>query len=428
MKLPRLVVIFFGVFLALSAAQSAEGVDAADVVGGGPSPDVRIGDSLAQVVAAKGQPTSQIGIGAMRILFYPDEKIRIKEDIVVNVERVAAQTPTVVAASPHAPTQAVVTQGDYGPPHQIQLVSDDIQNKTKAVAMAIRGKFNQGDFAEIEKVSEQFLSRKAMAKDGSYGIMAIHESLELPINAEEQLWPVREARIETWEAQFPLSITARIVHIRFLISYAWHARGGGYANTVKDEAWPIFENRLAQAYILYQSAQNFEQKSPMLWYAGQQIAMGQGWPVEEVAKSFEAAKSIEPKFWPYDYAFAFFLMPRWYGKEGDWEAFAAAEMKREKGLGAEGYARLVFAMHGYYTNIFKESRAQWAPVKEGYSLMIKKYPEAKSLVNQYAFLAVLAGDRRAAHEAFEAMKGLGDPTIWSADSVARYQAWAYGGL
>ena len=163
----------------------------------------------------------------------------------------------------------------------------------------------------------------------------------------------------------------------------------------------------------------------MLWSATQTLALGQGWPVEEVTKAFEQAKASEPEFWIYDYQMAYFLMPRWYGKEGDWEAFADNEMQRKDGLGAEGYARLVFSMKGFYKNVFKETQARWAPVKEGYLAMLKKYPDAKRLLSQYACLAVLADDRPAAHEAFERMEGHGDPSVWSADGVARYQEWAY---
>jgi hypothetical protein len=417
--------MFFAVFLCLSAVQHAVAADAADIAGRETPSDVHVGDTYAQVVATKGQPSSQIAMGAVRTLSYPDENIRLREDVVVKVELAPKQSPMVAAPRAPEPPQAAVTQGDYGPPHQVQLVCDDIQNRIGAFSRATRGKFKGGEFADLEKGAARFIADKSRFGDGLWRIVALHEALELPSDAKEEVWTAREADIAKWETQFPLSITARIVHIQFLISYAWHARGSGYADNVRDEAWPIFGNRLARAYILYQSAQKFEQKSPMLWFAGQKIAMGQGWPVEEVSKDFEAAKGIEPEFLPYDYAYAYYLMPRWHGKDGDWEAFAAAEMKRENGLGAEGYARLIFAMHGYYKNIFKESRARWVPVKEGYSLMFKKYPAAKSLLNQYAALAVQADDRIAAHEAFEAMKGQGDPSIWSADGVARYQAWAY---
>jgi hypothetical protein len=416
---------FAAVFLAFSVLQPAWAVEPVPTAVDGTPPDVQVGDTYAQVVAAKGQPSSQIALGDVRILYYPNENLRFEKDVVVKVEPVAKRPPPVVGVPAPAPLPSAVPTGDYGPPRQVELVYDDVQKKIGAFAQATRAKFKEGGFADIERVAGRFIADRARFGDGLWRIVALHEALELPANTNEEAWTARESDIEKWEAQFPLSITARVVHIQFLTSYAWHARGSGYAGSVKDEAWPIFSNRLAQAYILYQSALKLDQKSPMLWLAGQVIAVGQGWPVEEVSRQFEIAKATEPEFWPYDSGFATFLLPRWYGKVGDWEAFAAAEMRRENGLGAEGYARLVFALHSYYKNIFTDSHAQWAPVKEGYSRMIKAYPGAKNLLSQYAYLAVQAADMPSARAAFEAMKGQGDPSVWSADSVARFQAWAY---
>jgi hypothetical protein len=90
----------------------------------------------------------------------------------------------------------------------------------------------------------------------------------------------------------------------------------------------------------------------------------------------------------------------------------------------EEYARTVYAVSGTYKNVFKESHAEWAFVKEGYGLMTQKYPAARSLLNQFALLSVLAGDRPAALAAFGAMKGEADPSVWRQRNISEFQEWA----
>jgi hypothetical protein len=138
----------------------------------------------------------------------------------------------------------------------------------------------------------------------------------------------------------------------------------------------------------------------MLWYEGLELALFQGWPPRDVLLDYQEAKRSEPEFWHCDGRIAEFLLPRWYGKEGDWERLAESEIQRSDGLGVEGYARTVWEMSSSYKNIFRESLAQWALVKEGYVAMNEKYGACRKLVNQLALLAVLAGDRPAALEHF----------------------------
>ena len=145
---------------------------------------------------------------------------------------------------------------------------------------------------------------------------------------------------------------------------------------------------------------------------------------KDVLREFYEAKRAEPGFWHYDGQVAEFLLPNWYGKDGDWEKLAEAEIQRGDGLGVEEYARTVYEMSAHYQDIFKESRAGWALVKEGYGAMVQKYPDSRKLLNQFALLAVLADDVPEAHEAFRAMGGQADPSVWSGRSISDFLARA----
>jgi hypothetical protein len=142
-------------------------------------------------------------------------------------------------------------------------------------------------------------------------------------------------------------------------------------------------------------------------------------------REYETAERQEPEFWSNEVRVALFLLPRWYGKPGDWEAFAESELQRNDGLGAESYARVVYSMVRYYKNVFGDTRARWPVVKRGYATLLGKYSGSASILNQYALLAVLASDQPAARKAFDQMKGAADPSVWAGMDVSEYQKWAY---
>lgn len=52
----------------------------------------KVGDSLEQVLAEKGPAKNQIDAGEIRVLTYPDAKIKLKSDIVVSITPVASTT------------------------------------------------------------------------------------------------------------------------------------------------------------------------------------------------------------------------------------------------------------------------------------------------------------------------------------------------
>ncbi len=388
------------------------------LVGGGP----RVGDTYKSVVAQKGRPSSEVDVERVRFLTYPDETIKFRDDMAVEIKQLAEKTaPREAPAS--APNAGTAAPWDSSMPMSFE--KDPIDTEIAKFRAQVHRSFTEDNFAELEQLSAQLVREKSRFGDGFWKIYHFHDALKLANSKSDDVWAAREARIERWEAQYPASIAARVVHIGFLTDYAWRARGSAYADKVKADAWGPFENRLAQAYILYQAALKFEERSPMLWYAGQTIALGQGWPVEEVMKSFAAAKASEPEFWHYDDEITYFLLPRWYGSDGDWERFAEAEMQRKDGLGAEGYARSVFDLRYYYQNIFKETRAQWPLVKQGFLLLHKKYPDSKVLLNEYAYLACVAEDRPSAREAFDEMNGQANSWVWSKVKIADYQEWVY---
>ncbi len=379
-------------------------------------PLVRVGDTYQQVLAKRGHPASEMNGGAIRILYYANVTVKFRNDVVVSVTAI----PGGAASNGAAPSPAASTRA------ALILKEDAVEEQIDEFGKIVVSRLEAEKFADLEILSAHIIKEKSLFGDGSWKILRFHEALEPSADEPEEKWAAREVKIVKWEEQFPDSITARTVHMGFLASYAWQTRGPAPADSSMGVRVPLFNNRLAQAFDLLQSSRKIAAKSPMLWFEGQRVALGQGWTVKDMLKEFEEAKRAEPEFWHYDGQAARFLLPKWYGKEGDWEKFEEAEIQRNEGLGVEEYARTVYEMSGNYKNVFQESHAEWAFVKEGYGLMMQKYPASRKLLNQYAVLSVLAADRPAASAAFEAMKGQADPSVWRQRNISEFQEWAGG--
>lgn len=305
------------------------------------------------------------------------------------------------------------------------LKEDAIGNEVLAFNQLVRMAFENERFGALEKIATQALEEKARFGNGSWKIVQFHWAIIPPDLDSNTDWKRFDELTQKWEAKYPESITARVQRILFLTQYAWAAQGAKSAK-VKPEASPLFESRLADAKIELVAAKGLAQKSPMLWEAGFTVALGQGWSKEDAVAWYYEGQASEPGFWDLENQLTCYLLPRWYGKEGEWEAFALYECNRKGSLGEEGYARTVAVMARYYDNIFRKSRVQWPLVKKGFDQLRARYSKSLYILNQYASLAVQAMDRPTAILLFDEINGRADPQVWpTIDKFEAARDWAF---
>ena len=268
--------------------------------------------------------------------------------------------------------------------------------------------YNDQKFDELEARANEARSTQAKFGNGTWKLTSFYDSLTCREEEPETMWLLHEQIHQDWEKKFPASITARVAHADFLTSYAWHARGTGYANEVTEDGWRLFRERLAAAKTTLDQSKSLPIQCPAWWQVQMKVALGQAWNKTDFTKLFEEAKSFEPKYFKYDFAQAKFLMPRWYGEPGDWESAAEKEIDRPNGLGLEGYARVISEQRGYYDDIFEETKASWRKTQQGFELMSKNHPDSAEILNAYTRLACIAEDRPLAKKLFEK---IGDKVI-----------------
>lgn len=311
---------------------------------------------------------------------------------------------------------------------KLKPVKDPVAEEIWAANLKTRQAYNSRRFDELEKEAAELRAKKEVFGNGSWKIVQFYVALACSDDEPESMWQLHDRIHQEWIAARPESITARVAYAEFLTEYAWHARGTGYADTVKDKGWKLFGERLATARKILDEARGLTEKDPHWWLTALTVALGQGWSAEQYEVLLAEAHAFEPKFWGYDTARAYSLLPRWHGEPGDWEKFAEAAAARADGLGAEVYARIVIRQRGFYANVFRESAAQWPQAREGLTVLLQKYPDSLGLLSEAAMLATMAEDRALAKDLFDRLGDRYLPSTWrKPERFAHFRNWAETG-
>jgi hypothetical protein len=306
--------------------------------------------------------------------------------------------------------------------------ADPIHAEVDSWRYKVRDYYNSSNFAALESTMKEIRAGDPFFKNGSWKIYQFYQCLRCRDSEVESMWQLHDRIHQAWEKAYPQSIAARIAHADFFTSYAWQARGSGWSNSVGKEGWRLFEQRLATAQQILDQAKPLQPADPMWWNVEMTVALGQGWDQARYAKMLREAQQAAPQFWHYNLQLSKYLLPRWYGRPGDWEKAAAADIKRSGGLGLETYARTVANMRGYYDNIFRETKASWPDTKAGFEVMRQKYPDSLEILSAYCCLACQADDRALAKQLFQQLNGFFDQEIWGSSSFfQKCHDWALSG-
>lgn len=310
----------------------------------------------------------------------------------------------------------------------ILLEADDpAANEVYQFHTPARRAFDQHNFAFLEKLASELRESREMFRDGSWKICEFYRAIEGRDHPGDEGFLADLETHAAWEREFPGSPVQKTAEAILYTSYAWYARGDGYAETVTLEGWRLFHERLQKARSLLGSVQRQDRDGQ--WFsAALTVALGQGWEQEDFNKVLDAAKEFDPTYWTIYTGRAYSLLPRWYGEEGEWEAFAGKVADFPDGLGNETYARILIDMTSYYTNPFKETKASWPRTKNGLQILMEKYPASVEIKNRAAYLATLAGDREMAKALFGELGYAYMQHVWEKpEHFVRARNWAETG-
>jgi hypothetical protein len=156
----------------------------------------------------------------------------------------------------------------------------------------------------------------------------------------------------------------------------------------------------------------------------QQVALGEGWQPARATRLLRQAVAFEPHYYYYYRMHANFLLPKWYGEEGDSERFAAMSADD---VGGEAGDILYFQIAGQLVCNCDDPQFNhmlWPRIQRGYAALEK---QSQSIVNEnlFASMAVQSNDGDVANETFRRIGDNWDLKVWKSERYfQKCRAWA----
>lgn len=266
------------------------------------------------------------------------------------------------------------------------------QGELERHASITRNLFNKGQWDKLDKLLADARKHQKRTSFGTSllwnyyaGCSAVYFFNPKDPDAK---WLDYKKRLEKWENAQPESITVKCLIMKFWISYAWKARGDGFANTVKENDWKLFTQRLEKAEHIYLATKKkYGEKivpCPEFYTTSLKIALGQNWKKK---KAYEELVMPVIKSWPlyhYVYAeYAHLLQPQWQGNAGDDYKFYNSLKKTLGGeLGKEVSAYCIFLAHETSLNEFRYDLVDQDEMIEGMLSHLRRNPNDADLIKR----------------------------------------------
>ncbi len=277
------------------------------------------------------------------------------------------------------------------------------------------------NFDWLEKEAARLRVSKERLPGGYWKLRSLFRTLEYPVVPKEATdadWEAHIAKLERWVKLKPASITPQVLLVHAWESYAWKGRGTGFSNTVTDEGWKKFEERLEKASRLLNESARLEEKCPEWYLAALAIARSEGWKRDEMEHIFAEGTALEPTYYYLHQAKAGFLLPRWYGNEGEWEQFAETAANR---VGGEQGDVLFFAIYSnmmsYHGLEFMNTHQKEARrLLSGFRAIEKLYGPSPKGLNEAALISFFANDPETTAELMKRIGDDFDESVWRSKS------------
>ena len=298
-------------------------------------------------------------------------------------------------------------------------------NGIKAQALTLLGAKN---YESLDSLATKLRDSKQCFADGVWALWNFFSAFDPGDEASEAEFKERFATLRDWENARPASIAVRVALANVLVSYAWKARGSGWANAVGDEKWRLFFRRLNEASAALNGARKLREQCPCWWSVLLITDLGLQVDRRKYDADFNAAVKAWPDYAGFYFRRAFFLLPRWNGAEGEWEKDLAQSADRIGGeKGDMLYARVVWSLRDYITdppNPFQKGMVSWSRVDKGFGVVLEQFPDSIAAKNERIQLASLAGDYPAACKYFEETGGKCDLSVWrSKEKLMSFVDW-----
>ena len=318
----------------------------------------------------------------------------------------------------HAQTPATGSQSQISPQTNCNAAEPEVEGNNdvkdlRTYQNTIVDLLKRQQFDELDCIAHAARVNKTRFPGGIWKLTIIYAALESPKgHATQQDWIDYLTPLERWVEAKPTSVTARIALADAYVSYAWDARGQGLANTVTENGWQLFGERLQKAKQILDEASRLPEKCPDWYVVMQHIAQGQAWDMKDQTALFQRAVAFEPAYYSFYRVQAFLLLPRWYGEEGDASKFAMDMADRVKGKEGDVLYFQIAAKLSCACDEPEVSRMSWDRIQRGFQASEELYGTSILNLNEFALLASTFNDSFVADAAFKRIGERWDEGVW----------------
>jgi len=180
---------------------------------------------------------------------------------------------------------------------------------------------------------------------------------------------------------------------------AWHARGSGFANTVTEEGWKLFKERLTVAQEALEKAWALNPKDPRIAVDMMYVNLGLSGGREQMELWFSRAMELDANNYDACYQKSFYLEPKWNGSDEEMLAFGRECLHSNWG----GTVPLTLwnthirinnrnkkSNPTAYANYWKNPEV-WPDIKASFDRYFEMNPDDVSYRHDYAYYAYLCG-------------------------------------
>jgi hypothetical protein len=230
----------------------------------------------------------------------------------------------------------------------------------------------KGDYEGLEKLVGQIKQRGYDIRQDATELATFYDALLQVSGTGNAEWQNRLTQLQAWNSAIPESITAKIAIAKWHDETAWKARGNGFADTITLDAATIMDQQMAQATAILKAVPSANVDDPEYYHCWIEVCLLTG-PDKAITQGyFEKGIAIAKEYYPLYSSMVNYLLPRWYGQQGEADNFIA---NAANGFPADK-ADVIYAYLTYDEaentggDFFKQSSLDYDRAKHGFFSMM----------------------------------------------------------
>lgn len=259
----------------------------------------------------------------------------------------------------------------------------DMENLIQVTQNQVRLAMAEKNFAQLEQMATTFRDQKTRKQDGGWMIDLYYEAIRIFVSDDraDQMLDQYSKIFDEWRHANPNSPTPIIAKAELLSDYAWYVRGNGAANTVFDNQWTVFNEKVREAYKIATEAPDLVKTDPRWYSLNIRLMRAMGIDKRIIKRFALEGISREPDYYRTQIEYMRCLTPQWGGTPqelDDWIVEASAMGGEHKADGL--YARMYWSLREIIPRAkFMAFPVSWDRMKQETDNLFSRYPSVSIL-------------------------------------------------